>query len=180
MTCIAHLTNLISACCWCGHERAVHVQRLVSTGQLFYDYLQALASILAYEPFQRQINSSWPNNETILIAAALVFILGALSQIENIDFFMRSNTNLPDTLLSITQKSSCDRISICACGILVQVLSGRQLRKMKITESTFDYFFGILEYAWKHPMQRYQQISITHLLTGEDSAQLDSLSLNVS
>ena len=180
LTCIAHLTNLISACCWCGQERAVLGQRLVSAGQLFYDYLQALASILAYEPFQQQINSSWPNNETILIDATLVFIFGALSQINNLDSFIRSQTSLADTLLSIAQKSSYDRISICAYGILVKILSDQQLREMKITQSTFDYFFGILEYAWKRPMQRYKQMSITHLLTGKDSGHLDSFSSNLS
>ena len=167
LSCLAHLIDLFCSCCWWGQDRAIHVQRLLSSEVLFFDHIQSLIRILNHQLFHEKIQSQWSNDETILIDSILIFLIGALLQIKNLSCFIRSESILSTTLLSISQKSSYDRICVCAYGILAEILSDEQLKQVHVTDNIFQFFFGILEHAWKHPTQRYKRITIAQLLTGK-------------
>ena len=164
--CIAHLIDLTCAFCWWGNDRAVYMEILVSSEQLFYDYIRALIVIIGYRPFHERISSQWCNDQTILIDSTCIFLIGALFQMKNLACFLRSETKLSKIILEIAQISSYDRISICAYGILAEILSDQQLREVKITENISEFFFQTLESAWKHPTQCYKRLPIAQLLTG--------------
>jgi hypothetical protein len=166
ISCIAHLIDFICACCWWAHEKAIYMKILVSSEQLFYDYIQGLIQIVGYRTFHEQITSQWSNDETILIDSSCIFLIGALFQMKNLSCFIRSETMLSNIILEIAQKSSYDRISICAYGILAEILSDEQLREVKITDNISEFFFHTLELAWNHPTQCYKRLPIAQLLTG--------------
>ena len=165
--CITHLIDLICAFCWWGNDRADYVTILVSSEQFFYDYIRALVAIVGYRPFHEQIRSQWCNDQTILIDSSCIFLIGALFQMKNLACFLRSETRLSKIMLEIAQKSTLDRISICAYGILAEILSDEQLREVKITENISEFFFHTLELAWNHPKQCYKRLPIAQLLTGK-------------
>jgi hypothetical protein len=166
LSCITHLVDFICSCCWWGDDRAIHIRRLLATEQATYEYIQALITIFSHTPFHEHIASQWSNNETILIDSTLIFFLGTLLQIKNMISVIRSEVNLSTVLLSIAQKSSYDRISVCAYGILAEILTDQQLKEVQITDNICQFFFRILDHAWRHPTQRYKRIAIPQLLTG--------------
>jgi hypothetical protein len=166
LTCITHLTDFICACCWWESDRAIYIKKLVSSETLFYDYIQGLIHILSYKVFHECITSQWCNDETILIDSTCIFLIGALFEIKGLSCFIRSETILSNIILEIVQKSCYDRISICAYGILAEILSDEQLKEVKITDNISEFFFEILELAWNHPTQRYKRLPIAQLLTG--------------
>jgi hypothetical protein len=166
LTCITYLINLICACCWWGNDRAIYIKTLILSEQLFYDYIQGLIRILSYKTFHEHIKSQWCNDETILIDSTCIFLIGALFEIKNLSCFIRSETILSNIILEIAQKSCYDRISICAYGILAEILSDEQLKEVKITDNISEFFFHTLELAWNHPTQRYKRLPIAQLLTG--------------
>jgi hypothetical protein len=166
LTCIAHLMDFICACCWWGDDNAIYIKLLVSSEQIFYDFIQGLIRIVEEKSFHEHIASQWCNDETILIDSTLIFFLGALLQIKDLSCFIRSETNLSKIILTIAQKSCYDRICVCAYGILAEILSDEQLKEVKITYNISEFFFRILELAWNHPTQRYKRIPIPQLLAG--------------
>lgn len=97
-------------------------------------------------------------------------------QEKNLSCFIRAETNLSIFLLQIAEVSLYDRISMCAYGILAEILSDKQLKEVQVTDQIFAFFCNILEQAWKHPDQRYKRIGIPQLLRG----QIDFYSLNKS
>ncbi len=74
---------------------------------------------------------------------------------------------LPDTLLIIAETSVFDKISLCAYGILGEILIDEQLKDLKIVASIEIYFFNMLEQAWRHPSKKCKQISVLYLLRGK-------------
>jgi len=177
LTCIAHLIDFICACCWWGYDRAVFIEKLVLSEQLFHDYVRSLINILGYREFHERISSTWSNNETILIDSTCIFLIGALFEMKNLGCFLRSETNLSSIVLNIAQKSTYDRISICAYGVLAEILSDDQLREVKISDNISKFFFQVLELAWKHPSQRYRRLPITQLLVGRNQKILSFLQM---
>jgi hypothetical protein len=167
LSCITHLIDFICACCWWAHDKAIYIKTLVSSEQLFYDYIQGLIHIVSYRTFHERITSQWSNDETILIDSSCIFLIGALFQMKNLSCFIRSETTLSNIILEIVQKSSHDRISICAYGILAEILSDEQLREVRITDNISEFFFRTLELAWNHPTQCYKRLPIAQLLTGQ-------------
>jgi len=166
LTCITHLIDFICACCWWGTDKAIYIKKLISSEQLFYDYIQGLIRIVSYKKFHESIKSQWCNDETILIDSICIFIIGAIWDIKNLSCFIRSETILSNIILEIAQKSCYDRISVCAYKILAEILSDEQLKEVKITDNISEFFFHILELAWNHPAQRYKRLPIAQLLTG--------------
>lgn len=172
LTCITHLIDFMCACCWWGTEKAIYVNKLVPSDKVFYDHIQGLIRIVGYKPFYEHITSQWFNDETILIDSTFIFLMGALTQVKNLTSFIRSETNLSNIILAIAQKSCYDRISICAYGILAEILSDEQLKQVQITDNITQFFFRILQLAWNHPAQRYKRIPIPQLLAGMNSSVL--------
>lgn len=169
LTCVAHLIDFICACCWWGSDRSMYIKKLVLSEQLFYDFIQGLIRIVGYKTLYERIASQWNNDETILIDSACIFLIGAIFEIKNLSCFLRSETTLSNIILEITQKSTYDRISICAYGILAEILSDEQLKEVKINDNISEFFFRILELAWNHPTQRYKRLPIEQLLKGNFS-----------
>ena len=66
-----------------------------------------------------------------------------------------------------TDSSIYYRISLCAYGILSEILTDEHLKELKITHSLRHFFFNILEQAWHNPTKKYKQIPITYLLRGQ-------------
>ncbi|CAF3982807.1 unnamed protein product [Rotaria sordida] len=166
LTCITHLIDFICACCWWGTEKSIYIKILLSNEQIIYDHIRGLIRIVGCKLFHERITSQWYNDETILIDSIFIFFMGALLQIKNLTCFIRSETILSNIILSIAQKSCYDRISVCAYGILAEILSDEQLKEVQITDNISEFFFRILELAWNHPAQRYKRIPIPQLLTG--------------
>ncbi|CAF1563988.1 unnamed protein product [Rotaria sp. Silwood1] len=166
LTCITHLIDFICACCWWGTEKAIYIKILLSSETIIYEHIQGLIRIVGCKKFHERIASQWCNDETILIDSIFIFFMGSLLQIKNLSCFIRSETILSNIILAIAQKSCYDRISVCAYGILAEILSDEQLKEVTITDNISEFFFRILELAWNHPTQRYKRIPIPQLLTG--------------
>ncbi|CAF2653370.1 unnamed protein product [Rotaria sp. Silwood2] len=157
LTCITHLIDFMCACCWWGTEKALYIEILVPNEQIVYDHIQGLIRIVSCKSFHERITSQWNNDETILIDSIFIFFMGALLQIKNLNYFIRSETILSHVILAIAQKSCYDRISVGAYGILAEILSDKQLKELKITDNISELFFRILELALKHPTKRYKR-----------------------
>lgn len=167
LTCVAHLNDFICACCWWGNDGAAYIRTFAPLEQILYDYVQGLIRVLEEKSFHESITPQWSNDETILIDSALIFLLGAITQIKDLGCFVRSETNLSGVALTIAQNSCYDRISLCAFGILAELLTEEQLKELKVTSNISDFFFRFLERAWKHPTQRCKRIPIQQLLGGK-------------
>ncbi|CAF1285851.1 unnamed protein product [Didymodactylos carnosus] len=165
LCCITHLIGLICSCyCW-GSGIKRNIKKLVLGEETLCIHVLDLIRIVSHQPFYERITSKWINNETILIDYILSSIMGLL-QTENLSSFIRSETTFPMTLLTLAHSAKFDRIHICAYGLLAELLSDEQLKELKITENLSDFFFTILENAWKNPSQRYRRIPIALLLRG--------------
>jgi hypothetical protein len=163
LTCITHLIGLISACCWWGGEKLTQINTLFPSEQIIYSYINALIRIISYKPFYSFITAQWTNNETILIDFCL-FSLKNVAQTQDLIWFFRTKTSLPDTLLTIADLSTHDKICLRAYVILGEILCNERLKDLKITENLSLFFYDMLEHAWLHPTKIYKQIPIFHLL----------------
>ncbi|CAF1022810.1 unnamed protein product [Adineta ricciae] len=166
LTCIAHLNDFLCACCWWGNDDEIYIEYMTSSQQLFYDYIQGLNAVISEKRIHESISTQWSNDETILIDSTLIFLLGALKQLKDLSCFIRTETMLSNTMLVIAQKSYYDRISLCAYGILAEILSDEQLKELQITANISEFFFRILKYAWNDPTRRCKRIPIPELLNG--------------
>ena len=169
LACMTHIVDFLCSCCWWGDEKPIHMKRIIASEQSFYDLIQALIHIVQHPAFHEQIQPQWSNDETILVDSVLIFFIGALLQVKNMSCFLRAETDLAQVLLTVAQKSSYDRISVCAYGILAEIMSDDQMKQVRVTDGIFAFFFGILEHAWKHPTQRYKRIPISQLLIGKST-----------
>ncbi|CAF4128250.1 unnamed protein product, partial [Adineta steineri] len=87
-------------------------------------------------------------------------------ELQNINWFFRSITQLPDILLTLAETSKYYRIYLCAYGILGEVLTDEHLKALKITDNIRDFFFTMLEEAWYDPSKEYKNIPIAYFLRG--------------
>jgi hypothetical protein len=163
LTCITHLIGFISACCWWGGENLTKINLLFPSEQAIYSYINALIRIISYKPFYSYITSQWTNDETILIDFCL-FSLKNVAQTQDLIWFFRTKTSLPDTLLTIAELSIHDKICLRAYVTLGEILCNERLKDLKITENLSLFFYDMLEHAWSHPTKKYKQIPIFHLL----------------
>jgi len=165
LCCITHLMTFIHNCCWWCGDQEKRIKILLSSDEISYNYIQSLTRIINYKPFLQQIQSHRSNDETFLIDTILGFLLN-FSQICNSICFTRAKTNLLDTLILLAEIAGCNRINICAYGILGEMLCDERFKELKFTNNLCGYFFYILEHAWKNPCQTFQGLTIQQLLRG--------------
>jgi len=168
LTCIAHLIGFICACCWWGRKDRELMRILFPTEQILCEYIKALIRIIDYEPFHKRMKARRSNKETMLIDAIL-FALHNIVQARYINWFFRSMTQLPDILLKLAESSTYYRICLCIYSIFGEILTDEQLRGLKFTDTMSSLFFHMLEDAYHHPLKKYRQIPITHLLKGKST-----------
>ncbi|CAF3482255.1 unnamed protein product [Rotaria sp. Silwood1] len=166
LACVAHLSSFVASCCWWDTNMTSHIKILLPCEEKAYEFVQALIHIVNYTPFHERITVEWSNEETMLLESNLLLLLTSLD-IENLGCFIRSNTSLLGTLVSVAETSPFDRICLCAYGILSRILSDEDLKEMKVANNMFQLFMNILEQAWNHPSQKYQQMPVSNLLNSK-------------
>jgi hypothetical protein len=165
LCCIAHIINFIGACCWWSDDKAERIRILLPTEEISHNYIQSLIRILSYKPFHQQIQVHRCNDITILIDAILGF-LSSILETHDLTCFMRMETKLLEILLPLAEVSTNNRISLVAYAILGEILSDEHLKELKVTNNLCEYFFYMLEQAWKNPYQKFQRVSVPQLLRG--------------
>jgi len=166
LSCVAHLTGLISSICWWGGEKAEHIKMIIPSEDSTHTLILAFIHIVNHQPFHRYVCIPWYNDENILISSTLLLLMAVVETL-NVGSFISSETNLPATLLTITQTSSYDRILLYVYGFLATILSNEQLKELKIADNICTFFFDVLEQAWKHPRKECKKIPIQQLLKGK-------------
>ncbi|CAF2509570.1 unnamed protein product [Rotaria sp. Silwood2] len=166
LACIAHLSSLVASCCWWDTNMTSHIKILLPFEQKAYEFVQALIRNIDHTPFNERITVEWSNEDTMLLDSNLLLLLTSLD-IENSSCFIRSNTSLFDTLISVAETSPFDRICLCAYGILSRILSDEDLKEMKVANNMCQFFMNILEQAWNDPSQKYKQIPVSNLLNSK-------------
>lgn len=165
LSCVAHLTALISSICWSGGQKPEHIEMFIPSEDSTHALILAFIRIVNHQPFHRYISIPWYNDENILISANLTLLLGAV-ETQNVGCFISSETNLPTTLLKLAQASSYDRILLYSHGFLASILTNEQLKELKIADNICTFLFNVLEQAWKHPNKKWKKIPISQLLKG--------------
>jgi hypothetical protein len=163
---ITHLTGFVIACCWWSGERTTQIKLLLPTEQILCDFVEALIRVIHHNPFYMQIRSERSNNETTLINSCLNFLV-ILIRTQNINWIFHSYASLPDTLLIIAENSPFDEICLYAYSILGEILTDEKLKELQVTDNIINFLHDVLEQAWHHPLKKYKQMPILHLLRGE-------------
>jgi hypothetical protein len=166
LACIGHLMAVIAKCYWFHAKNGTQMKILFPTEQITYDHVEELIRILAHKSFHPKIKAVRSNDETILIDSILMVLMNIV-QIENINWFFRSNTTIQDVILTVAETSLYDEISLRAYTILGEVLTDEQLKELNIADTMAGFFFNMLEQAWHHPSKEYKQIPIEYLLKGK-------------
>jgi hypothetical protein len=166
LSCITHIISFICICCWWSGEKAKCLKILLPTEQICHDHIQSLIRIISYNRICEQIQIHRCNDQTILIDDILGFLL-AMLETPDLLCFMRTETKLLEILPSIGETSQYNRITVCAYGLLGEVLSDEDLKELKITNNLCGYFFYMLEQAWGNPCQKFQRIPVSQLLRGK-------------
>ncbi|CAF4627401.1 unnamed protein product [Rotaria sp. Silwood1] len=165
LSCMTQLIGFMRAFLWWNGEMGTKFKILLSTEKILCEYIQAMIHITDYEAQCGRIMSQWINNETILLDSVIIF-LKHIAQTQNINWFFRSINQLPDILLKIAESSINNEICLCAYGILTEILTDEDLKKLKFPDNIRVYFFEMLEKAWQNPSKRYKQIPIYYFLRG--------------
>ncbi|CAF0835456.1 unnamed protein product [Adineta ricciae] len=163
LTCLTHLIGFVSACCSWGGDKITPINSLFSSETILCSYISALIRIISYKPFYERIQAQWTTNETILMDFCL-FSLKNIAQAQNLIWFFRSKVSLPNTLLYIAELSVHDKICLRAYVILGEILCNERLKDLQITANLSQFFYDMLEQAWRHPTKRYKQIPIGQFL----------------
>ncbi|CAF5158806.1 unnamed protein product [Rotaria magnacalcarata] len=125
LTCIAHLL-LLFACC--APEAC--------------EYVDVLIRIINYKSIHQSTAMRQSNDQTKLLDTTLFSIIN-IARHQNFIWFLRSKVSLPETLLSINDRS---------------------LKTLKVSNSASLFFFEIFEQTWRNPSKKYKQILIMFLL----------------
>ncbi|CAF4612636.1 unnamed protein product, partial [Rotaria sp. Silwood1] len=165
LSCMTQLIGFMRAFLWWNGEMGTKFKILLSTEKILCEYIQAMIHITDYEAQCGRIMSQWINNETILLDSVMIFLMH-IAQTQNINWFFRSINQLPDILLKIAESSINNEICLCAYGILTEILTDEDLKKLKFPDNIRVYFFEMLEKAWQNPSKRYKQIPIYYFLRG--------------
>jgi hypothetical protein len=166
LSCITHLTGFMRAFLWWNRENGTNLKLLFSTEKILCEYIQAVIRIIDYQPFYPSIMTQWSNDETILMDSILLILMNIV-QTQNINWFFLSITQLPGILIKLAEISVYFRIYLCAYGILSEILTDENLKALKFTDPRKNFFFNMLEEAWRDPSKKYKQISIIYFLKGE-------------
>ena len=165
LACIGHLMGVIAKCYWHDEKNGTQMKILFPTEQLLFIHIEQLIRILSYEPFLNEIQSIRINAETILFDSILMILMNIV-QIENINWFFRSNTAIQDALLTVANRSLYDEICLRAYTILGEVATDEQLKEMNIARTMAEFLFNMVERAWQDPSKEYKQIPLKYLLKG--------------
>ncbi|UJR26405.1 hypothetical protein I4U23_007737 [Adineta vaga] len=163
LTCITHLLTFFVSCCWWGGKKGSQVRVVFNNETSACEYIDALIRIIEYEPFRQYLSPQRSNNQTILLDTTM-FSLINISQNQELIWFLRSKSSLPDTLITITETSAYDKICLCIYSALAEILTDKRLKELKIPDCASIYFFDILEHVWNHPLKKYKQIPIDYIL----------------
>ncbi|CAF4995854.1 unnamed protein product [Rotaria sp. Silwood1] len=166
LTCITHLTRLICACC-CFNKKEDEINKILFPNeQILIEYVEALIRIISYESFGKEIKITLSDDETMLLDSILFFLMNIV-QTQNINWYFRSITQLPDILLlRVMNKSTSYQHLFYVYSILGELLTDEKLKELKFTDTMGDSYFYMLEQAWQEPSKTYKHISISLLLRG--------------
>jgi len=165
LACISHWIGFMRAFLWWEGEKGTKMKVFLPTEKILCDYIQTLIRIIDYKPFHQYIMKQRFNDETILIDSILVSLMNIV-QTQNVNWFFRSMTQLPDMLMNVAHESVYYRIYLCAYGILSEILTDEHVKGLTICDSIRMFFFDMLEQAWHDPSHKFQQIPITYFLRG--------------
>ncbi|UJR22664.1 hypothetical protein I4U23_025703 [Adineta vaga] len=163
--CIAQLTGLLSECFWWDGKQRTHLKIIFPTEQITCNHIEDLIRIIAHKQFYGQTKSIRSNDETTLIDSILMILL-TIVQSQNVNWFFRSNTTVRDTIVSVAELALNDEVCLCGYCILGETLSEDQLKDLKIADNINDYFFQIMEEAWKCVSKVFRQIPLEYMLKG--------------
>lgn len=166
LACIGHLMAVIAKCYWFDEKNGTQMKILFPTEKVTCKHVEELIHILAHKPFHEELKAVRSNDETILIDSILMVLMNIV-QIENINWFFRSNSAIQDTLLVVAEKSLYDEICLRAYTILGKVLTDEQLKELNIADTMANFLFKMLEQAWQDSSKEYKQIPIEYLLKGK-------------
>lgn len=167
LTCITHLTGLISICYNYNTKTEELNKILFPIEQILFDYIEALIKIVSYEPFYQDLKITRSEDEAILLDVVLLFLLNIL-QTQCINWYFQSMTQLCDVLLlRIKDKSIPFQYLFYMYSILGELLNEEQLKELKFTDDMGNLYFDMLEQAWKNSSKTYKCLSITIILRGK-------------
>jgi hypothetical protein len=166
LACIGHLMSVIAKCYWFDEKNGTQMKILFPTEKITCNHVEELIRILAHKPYHAEIKAVRSNDETVLIDSILMILINII-QIENINWFFRSNAAIQDALLMVAETSLYDEICLRAYTILGEILTDEQLKELNIADRMADFLFKMLEQAWQHPSKEYKQIRIEYLLKGK-------------
>ncbi|CAF0834036.1 unnamed protein product [Adineta steineri] len=165
LACMTQLISFVGGLGWWDGHSKKQIKVLFITEQIIYAHIEDLIRIIDYRPFHKEMKSVRSNDETSIMDAALM-VLMRMVQTENISWFFRSNVSIQNALSTLGEGALYDEIGLSVYGILGKVLSDEQLKNLKIANNMGGFFFNMLEQAWHHPLKKYRQIRIEHLLQG--------------
>lgn len=166
LCCITHVTNFMCNCHLWRDNREKRVKIMLTTEEIAHEQIQSLVRIISYKPFHSKIESFQSNDYTVLIDTILhIFLI--FSEDDDLLCYTRTETNLYEILLLLTQNETNSRINVCSYGLLGELLCDQKLKELQIPENACKYFFYTLEKAWKSPAQKYQRSAVVQLLRGK-------------
>ncbi|CAF1418851.1 unnamed protein product [Adineta steineri] len=131
--------------------------------QNIYDHIEDLMRIIDYRPFHKEMKPVRSNDETSIMDATLMILIGIVRS-QNVGWFFRSNVSIQNALTTLAEAALYDEICLCVYVILGEVLADEQLKNLKIANSMSGFFFNMLKQAWKHPLKKYRHTEMEHLL----------------
>ncbi|CAF1671120.1 unnamed protein product, partial [Adineta ricciae] len=165
LACIAQLIGFMSGGFWWKGRQQTQIKKVLPTEQITCSHVEDLIRIIAYKPFYSQTKSARSNDETVLIDSVIMILL-IIVQSQNINWFFRSNLFVRDTIIHVAELALNDEVCLCGYCILGETLADDQLKAIKIADNISDYFFRIIEEAWKSLTKIFRQIPLQLLLEG--------------
>ncbi|CAF4046622.1 unnamed protein product [Adineta steineri] len=165
LACMTQLTGSAAVLYCLVAKKQASINTFLVAEQTIYDHIEDLMRIIDYRPFHKEMKPVRSNDETSIMDAALM-ILMAIVYTQNVSWFFRSNISIQNALATLAEAALYDEICLHIYDILGEVLSDEQFKNLKIVNSMGGFFYNMLEQAWQHPLKKYKQIRIEHLLRG--------------
>ncbi|CAF2653227.1 unnamed protein product [Rotaria sp. Silwood2] len=178
LTCIRHLTGLICACYSLNKIEDEINKILFPNENILIEYVKALIRIISYVSFCKEIKTIRLDDEAMLLDIILFFLMNIV-QTQNINWYFRSMTQLPDILLLLRtmNKSIPYQYLFYVYSILGELLTDEKLKELQFNDNMSDSYFYMLEQAWQQPSKTYKHISISLLLRGICMPQIEFSSM---
>ncbi|CAF3330554.1 unnamed protein product [Rotaria socialis] len=163
--CISCLISCMRSLLWWDGENGTKLKLLFSTEKALCAYIQDMIRIVDYKDYYAHVMTHWINDETIILDSALLFLMNIV-QSQNINWFFRSMTQLPDILLQVAETCAYYRICLCAYGLLSEILTDDHLKALTFPDDIRILVLKMIEQAWHSPTKKYKQIPIIYFLRG--------------